>query len=366
MSLESFARDSFARIPIRDLLSRLRRWQDEPEGLSKWIGYQMRRKRLKAAGLTPLVDSLHEGRIPPGAALDQLQASYYQALIREVFRRQAGLAEFDGQTYEQWVEEFRTLDQERIEMARAEVAVAHFDAIPRNATGGEMTVVRREIEKKRRHKPIRQLLKEAGTVILAIKPVFMMSPISVAQYLEPGSFTFDLMIIDEASQVSPVDALGAMARARQLVVVGDDKQLPPSRFFSKMVAEDALVDDPDDELNAGDLESVLGLCVAQGMSQRMLRWHYRSRHHSLIAVSNREFYENHLCVVPSPTTITAMRRAPLPLRPGRGSTTGVTGARTTGGSPGNCRGRHRAREAVPEEDARGGSLLGRPARRHPR
>ena len=168
-----------------------------------------------------------------------------------------------------------------------------------------MAVLRREIEKKRRHKPIRQLIKEAGTAILAIKPVFMMSPISVAQYLEPGSVTFDLLLIDEASQVSPVDALGAMARAAQVVVVGDDKQLPPTRFFSKMLDDDEVQSDGDD-LNAGDLESILGLCVAQGMSQRMLRWHYRSRHHSLIAVSNREFYESRLFVVPSPTTITAM------------------------------------------------------------
>lgn len=302
---ETFARDSHVRVPICDLLSRLRRWQDEPEGLSKWIGYQTRRTRLKAAGLAPLVDGIHEGRIPIGAALDQLEVSYYQVLIRDVFRRYAVLAEFDGQTYEQWVEEYRTLDRARIEMARGEVATAHYDAIPRGATGGEMAVVRREIEKKRRHKPIRKLLKEAGTAISAIKPVFMMSPISVAQFLEPGGVTFDLLLIDEASQVSPVDALGAMARAKQVVVVGDDKQLPPTRFFSKMLDEGA-AEDTGDDLNAADLESVLGLCVAQGMSQRMLRWHYRSRHHSLIAVSNREFYENHLCVVPSPTTITAM------------------------------------------------------------
>ena len=216
------------------------------------------------------------------------------------------IAEFDGQSYEQWVEEFRYLDQARINMARGEVATAHYDGIPRNALGGEMAVVRREIEKKRRHKPIRQLLKEAGTAILAIKPVFMMSPISVAQYLESGCLTFDVLIIDEASQVNPVDALGAMARAKQVVVVGDDKQLPPTRFFRKMLDESAVAEDSDDDINAGDLESILGLCIAQGMSQRMLRWHYRSRHHSLIAVSNREFYENHLCVVPSPTTITAM------------------------------------------------------------
>jgi very-short-patch-repair endonuclease len=239
--------------------------------------------------------------------VDLFEVAYYQALIRDVFRRHAGLAEFDGQSYERWVEEFRALDRARIDVARGEVATVHYDAIPRTASGGGMAVLRQEIAKKKKHKPIRKLIKEAGTALLAIKPVFMMSPISVAQFLEPGSVTFDLLLIDEASQVSPVDALGAMARARQVVVVGDDKQLPPSRFFSKMLDDGDVQDDCDGGLNVGDLESILGLCVAQGMPQRMLRWHYRSRHHSLIAVSNREFYENHLYVVPSPTTITAIQ-----------------------------------------------------------
>jgi very-short-patch-repair endonuclease len=305
-TVETFGRDSQSRILIRDLLSVFRRWQDEHEGLSKWIGYRMRRTRLSAYGLAPLLDGLHESRISISAAVDQLRVSYYQVLIRDVFRRHPALAEFDGQSFEQWIKDFQALDQARIEMARAEVATAHYDAIPRSSAGGEMAIVRREIEKKRNHKPIRQLLKEAGTAILSIKPVFMMSPISIAQYLEPGSVTFDLLLIDEASQVSPVDALGAMTRARQVVVVGDDRQLPPSRFFNKLMDQGDLPSDPDDDMNAGDLESILGLCVAQGMSRRMLRWHYRSRHHSLIAVSNREFYDNYLYVVPSPTTITAM------------------------------------------------------------
>src|SRR5262249_4481514 len=148
-------------------------------------------------------------------------------------------------------------------------------------------------------------LKEAGAAVQAIKPVFLMSPISVAQYLEPGSLAFDVLLIDEASQVSPVDALGAMARARQVVVVGDSKQLPPTRFFTKMLDDDGSADDEDNAVNAANLESILGLCVAQGLPQRMLRWHYRSRHDSLIAVSNREFYECQLFVVPSPTPITA-------------------------------------------------------------
>jgi very-short-patch-repair endonuclease/DNA polymerase III delta prime subunit len=303
--LDSFGVDSPYAVPIADLVERLRGWQRHPESLSKWIGYGTRRRRLEAAGLGGIISEIHEGRIAATVAVDQFQVAYYQTLIRAVFRSKPELAEFDGRSHEQWIEEFRSLDCRRIEMARGEVATAHYDAIPRLATGGEMAVLRREFEKKRRHKPIRQLVKEAGTAILAIKPVFMMSPISVAQFLEPGSVSFDLLLIDEASQVSPVDALGAMARAGQVVVVGDDKQLPPTRFFSKMLDEDDVQTD-DDDLNPGDLESILGLCIAQGMAQRMLRWHYRSRHHSLIAVSNREFYDNHLHVVPSPTTVTAM------------------------------------------------------------
>ena len=302
---DTFGIDSPNAVPIGDLIGRLRRWQEHPESLSKWIGYRMRRRRLEESGLGAIVSGIEEGRIAANAAVDQFQVAYYQTLIRDVFRNHRDIAEFDGRSFEQWIEEFRSLDQQRIEMARGEVATAHYDAIPRNASGGEMAVLRREFEKKRRHKPIRQLIKEAGTAILAVKPVFMMSPISVAQFLEPGSVTFDLLLIDEASQVSPVDALGAMARAAQVVVVGDDKQLPPTRFFSKMLDEDEVQGDGDG-LDAGDLESILGLCVAQGMSQRMLRWHYRSRHHSLIAVSNREFYDGRLFVVPSPTTITAM------------------------------------------------------------
>ncbi len=302
---DTFGIDNLNSVPIGDLLGRLQRWREHPESLSKWIGYQMRRRRLEESGLGAIVDGIQQGRIVASVAVDQFQVAYYQTLIRDVFHNHRDLAEFDGRSYEQWIEEFRSLDQRRIEMARGEVATAHYDAIPRNAAGGEMAILRREFEKKRKHKPIRQLIKEAGTAILAVKPVFMMSPISVAQFLEPGSVTFDLLLIDEASQVSPVDALGAMARAAQVVVVGDDKQLPPTRFFSKMLDEDEVQGDGDD-LNASDLESILGLCVAQGMSQRMLRWHYRSRHHSLIAVSNREFYDSRLFVVPSPTTITAM------------------------------------------------------------
>ena len=131
----------------------------------------------------------------------------------------------------------------------------------------------------------------------------MMSPLSVAQFLAPGTLDFDLLVMDEASQIAPVDALGAVARARQVVVVGDERQLPPTRFFSKLTG--SADEDGDDAAQLADIESILGLFSARGLPQRMLRWHYRSRHQSLIAVSNSQFYENKLYIVPSPYTAEA-------------------------------------------------------------
>ena len=130
----------------------------------------------------------------------------------------------------------------------------------------------------------------------------MMSPLSVAQFLPPGALTFDLLVMDEASQIHPVDALGAIARCRQVVVVGDPQQLPPTAFFAKVTGQSD--DDSDDEgaAKVADIESILGLFTARGLPLRMLRWHYRSRHESLIAISNRQFYENKLIIVPSPFT----------------------------------------------------------------
>ncbi|PKP75002.1 MAG: hypothetical protein CVT84_05525 [Alphaproteobacteria bacterium HGW-Alphaproteobacteria-6] len=132
----------------------------------------------------------------------------------------------------------------------------------------------------------------------------LMSPVSVAQFLPPGTVSFDLLVIDEASQIRPEDALGVIARARQIVVVGDQKQLPPTSFFVRLVDD---VEDSDEEeedapvgATAADMESILSLCEARGLRQRMLEWHYRSRDPSLIRVSNAEFYGDALVLPPSP------------------------------------------------------------------
>ena len=228
---------------------------------------------------------------------DSLDAARHNAIVARAMRDNPEVAGFDGAAHEQLVDRFGRMDALALEHNCARVAHAHYERLPQGGGGGQIGILRREFEKRRRHKPIRRLMAEAGRAIQAIKPVFMMSPMSVAAYLPPGRISFDLVVFDEASQVKPVDALGSLARAKQAVVVGDDKQLPPTSFFD---AATQATDDDDDESATGDLESVLGLMRAQGCPTRMLRWHYRSRHESLIALSNREFYDDGLMVFPSP------------------------------------------------------------------
>ncbi len=289
-------------IPLAELIARVTRWSENGESLSKWIGYYIRRSEAATLGLGEVLDAFEAGYLSAEQLTERLSQAYFESAWQQILIRRPELAVFDGTSHRQMVQEFQTLDIDRIELARKEVALAHFSAIPQDSGRGEMAIIRGEIAKKRKHRSIRTLLRDAGHAALAIKPVFMMSPISVAQFLEPGVLQFDLLVMDEASQVTPQDSLGAVARCQQLVVVGDSKQLPPTQFFNTVLDEDVAADGAADSVNTSDMESVLGLCVARGLAQRMLRWHYRSRHHSLIAVSNREFYDSKLLVIPSPAT----------------------------------------------------------------
>ena len=290
-------------IPLDALAERCSLWRSRLEDLSRWNHYFVRARGAKESGLGALVEGLESGKVVPGAAVQCFDGVYFGQLLREFMRQNPALAQFDGVLHDRQVAKFRELDQERLALSRYRVLKAHVERMPAGISIGAAGILRSEMERKRGHRTVRRLVKDAGSVVQAIKPVFMMSPLSVAQFLEPGTVEFDLLIMDEASQIQPVDALGAIARCRQIVVVGDSRQLPPTRFFARMTTETA---EPEDEeavasmAEAKDIESILGLCCARGLSQIMLRWHYRSRHHSLIAVSNHEFYENRLFIVPSP------------------------------------------------------------------
>jgi very-short-patch-repair endonuclease len=297
---EVFGNSDLNSISLLAVKQRFDLWLANASSLDHWIAFHIRWRRLPAEQMPDLATRLTSGEIAPSAAVDQFYLATYSEILRAVYQAHPELAEFDGMSHGQIIKEFRELDRQRIQLARKQVAATHYRSIPRDDGIGELAVIRREIQKQRRHLPIRQLIRKAGRAIQTIKPVFMMSPVSIAQYLEPGAVSFDLLLIDEASQVRPVDALGAIARCKQIVVVGDDKQLPPTSFFDRLTGNSESEDEESDDANTADLESVLGLCLARNIKPRMLRWHYRSRHHSLIAVSNREFYQDRLFIVPSP------------------------------------------------------------------
>lgn len=301
---EAFSAKSLGDLRLSELAERVDLWQSDPDSLYAWVQYFSQRQVLFRNNLGELAKQFEQRNI----AIEQLcvvfERAYYERVLRGINQTVPVLSTFDGQRHGNLIETFRTLDKRRIELARAEAALCHYEAIPRGTAGiGPMGILNGEIARRRGHMPLRKLFKHAGSAVQAIKPVFMMSPLSVAQFLEPGAVGFDLLVVDEASQIEPVDALGAIARCRQLVVVGDERQLPPTRFFSRMTSDETDADD--DEVQAAgarDVESVLSLCIAKGVPQMMLRWHYRSRHQSLIAVSNQQFYENRLYIVPSPHT----------------------------------------------------------------
>jgi len=220
--------------------------------------------------------------------------------LRQAFEEREALRRFGASSHEQVRSQFIELDRASFATTQLELMHRHWESLPRGGGYGQIGILQREFEKRSRHIPIRKLMVEAGNAIQAIKPIFMMSPMSVATFLPPGSVKFDLVVFDEASQVRPVDALGAIMRGAQVVVVGDSKQLPPTSFFDSLGDEGDAEEETDEQPTTADIESILGLMAGQGAPQRMLRWHYRSRHESLIALSNKEFYGSRLVLFPNP------------------------------------------------------------------
>ncbi len=275
----------------------LQRAHGELDSLNDIVRFNQQAARLAEDGLEAVIETAMSWPEAGVHLTAHFEHTWLTALITRAFRDNPSLTEFDGDSHQHIIERFRQLDLNLFQHNRAMVAEAHWQRLPGGQGGGQIGILRREFEKKRRHLPLRKLMTEAGNAILQIKPVFMMSPLSIAKFIPPGSVRFDLVIFDEASQVRPVDALGAILRAAQAVAVGDRRQLPPTSFFDRMADEDS---DATETTATADLESILGMFCACGAPERMLRWHYRSRHESLIAVSNHEFYDNRLVLFPSP------------------------------------------------------------------
>lgn len=290
-----FSGNGIGNFKLSAQVSVLNQWMQQLPEIHKTVLWNVLKEDIIKQGAAFLVNTVENW---PDAAVHlktALQKTWYDYLLEQAMLNSPELRKFERSTHEETIARFRKIDVLKQYYNRAKVALKHWEGVPKQDGGGQINILKSEFNRKARHMPIRKLIQEAGMAIQAIKPVIMMSPMSIAGFLPPESIDFDLVIFDEASQVRPVDALGAILRGKQVVVVGDTKQMPPTSFFDKLNT-----DTEDEENVTADMQSILGMCDAQGAPQRMLRWHYRSRHESLISLSNQEFYENRLVIFPSP------------------------------------------------------------------
>jgi len=276
------------------------------EELTQWDHFLRVQIKIKQAGLDRLTGLAESRALEPQELGPIFQFVFYDTLARSVFTEHSELSQVTGITQEQIRHHFAAADRESIRLYSERVAaVIDQRPVPYGNQSGpvrtwtELALIVNEINKQKRHIPIRQLMLRAPNALVALKPCFMMGPLSVAQYLAPGQVRFDLVVMDEASQLKPEDAIGAIARGGQIVVVGDPKQLPPTTFFQRVSLDGDEDNAGDDRAAVEEGESILDVASTLFQPVRRLRWHYRSRHHSLIAFSNSEFYQRNLIIFPS-------------------------------------------------------------------
>ena len=262
--------------------------------LKEWCRWIRTSQKARKTGLGPLIDHVERDELDASSLLKTLDRSVRQQWYEQQQEQDEALRYFRGTDHEETIKEFRALETKAKDAAVSRVQAKLAAKLPNPNAAGQMAILRQEFKKKSRHKSLRKLYREAPDVMRCIKPCVLMSPLSAAMFLDPSLDLFDMVIFDEASQIPPWDAIGALGRAKQAVVVGDSKQLPPTSFFSSASSSEDFMDE-----EHVDMESILDHCIAQGMRQLTLDWHYRSRHESLIAFSNKYYYNNRLNIFPA-------------------------------------------------------------------
>ena len=290
----------------RDEAGALAAWQDQLLALAAgmrrfrpWCLYQAATADLVTLELGPVAEEHRRGRLRASDAEDASERAVLSAWVSATRDHDGALRGFDGPNHHRLVAEFQEADRALLALGAEHVVRTLEERLPRGgsdvAATSEPGILRRELAKKTRLLPIRKLLQEIPNLLPRVAPCLLMSPLSVAQYLPASGRRFDLVVFDEASQICTHDAIGAIARGHQAVVVGDSRQLPPTSFFQRGAAED----EPVDENDFDEVESILDEAKVAGVPEQMLGWHYRSRHEALIDFSNRHYYDGRLHVFPA-------------------------------------------------------------------
>ncbi|WP_449446581.1 DUF4011 domain-containing protein [Thermomonas brevis] len=304
LDIESWMCGSDESTSTENACRRLQAALEQIDELIPWSLYIHHRADCIAAGLDAFVLAMEGGKLPPSLLVDAFSYRFYSSIAESLFRRTPALQNFSGSVHTNTRQEFSNLDRDLVSLRGKQIS-HQSKRMARTEPGSngtrvadktEMNLIQHLLPQSRPRIALRDLLTRSGKSIRQLKPCFMMGPQAVAQYLMASPEMFDVVIMDEASQMRPEHAVGAIARGRQLVVVGDPKQLPPTSFFSRISADG----DSQEVSVAEEAESILDLASSHFRPMRSLRWHYRSRHESLIAFSNKQFYDGKLIVFPSP------------------------------------------------------------------
>ncbi|MBO7234468.1 MAG: hypothetical protein J6V13_05740, partial [Paludibacteraceae bacterium] len=299
--------ESFLQLNLNDLSERISACRDNKHLLENWVDYKNARQTCEVYGLSVFIEKVEENTIPSDVIVDAYLKRFYHLWLDAVLPNFPAVQNFRGRIQAQTINEFCELDKGQFKIAQARVRERALSRIPDfnsiNGARDEIAILKRELNKQRRLMPLRKLFMAIPNLVTSLRPCFMMSPLSVSVFLEAQSYDFDLVIFDEASQVHTEDAIGAIMRGKQVIIVGDTKQLPPTSFFSTSLNDEDFDVDSDDAIednDAGAYESILDEAVSV-LPERSLRWHYRSRHEHLIAFSNIKIYNSQLITFPSST-----------------------------------------------------------------
>lgn len=281
--------------PILEDIEMCKNINKHVEEIKEWTLWNKTSSEAEEAGLAVLVEAYQKGMDH-----DDIKGAYLKTISKGLAARAIDasktLNNFSGKVFDQKVDKFITLDKQVSALGNREIVYRLAAKLPdftrEAAQSSELGILQRAIKSGGRGTSLRKLFSQIPNILPRLCPCMLMSPISVAQYIDPNKSPFDLVIFDEASQLTTSKAVGVLARGQNAVIVGDPKQMPPTSFFSS-----AAVDE--DNLELEDMESILDDCLALNMPQTHLLWHYRSRHESLIAFSNHNFYESKLFTFPS-------------------------------------------------------------------
>lgn len=299
-------KDYFSNWELSSISSRITEMIENLELAPRWASFEIARQKIETGFATEVLDWVWSETIPFIDLSKSFRRAFYQKWLTMVVEERIELREFNSINHEQRVKEFKELDEHILRQNRSNLVGKMRNALQLGLQNDQikrqMLVLRRELNKQRKIMPLRVLMKNCLDVIRSIKPCFMMSPQTVAQLLDAQKGQFDLVLFDEASQLPTEDAVGSIVRGRQLVVVGDPKQLPPTNFFAVVGGQVNYEKDEDDQPIFHDSESVLEEVQSSGVPSSRLKWHYRSAHESLITFSNVSFYDADLHTFPSNET----------------------------------------------------------------